>query len=519
LPVRGEGNGAFVTAASTAPASIASPWMTTAPSPGYPALDRDLSVDVAVIGGGITGVTTALLLKEAGASVAVLEARSIAGGTTGYTTAKVTSLHRLIYGELASSFGEEGARIYGEANQAGLGRVVGFVEELGISCDLKRKPNYTYAAESDQLEDVRREAELAQRLGLPATFTTDADLPYEIAGAVRFDDQADFHPRRYVLGLAERLTGAGSHVFENTRVTSVSQGEPSRIKANGRQVEAGHVVVATGMPILDRGLYFARESPKRSYCIAVRVRGATPAGMYISAGEPVRSIRTHVLDGDELVVIGGEGHKPGTGSPVASYRRLSEWAQRHFDVETIAYRWATQDYMPADGLPYVGRLWPLSDRILTATGFRKWGLANGTAAALMLADRINGLPNPWAETFDPGRLKPLAAGPAILKEGLQDAAFQIADRIRKRGDAAGMKPGEGRIVSAGRRQIALSRDALGVLHAVSARCTHLGCIVSWNAAEHTWDCPCHGSRFDPTGSVVQGPAVDPLSPEEAPSPR
>jgi glycine/D-amino acid oxidase-like deaminating enzyme/nitrite reductase/ring-hydroxylating ferredoxin subunit len=491
--------------------------METAPSPGYEALSRDLSVDVAVIGGGITGVTTALLLANAGAAVAVLEARSVGAGTTGYTTAKVTSLHQLVYQELASNFGEDGARVYGLANQAGLEQIVRFAEELEISCDLERKPNYTYATDGDELAQVRAEAELARRLGLPAKFTTETDLPYPVAGAVRFEDQADFHPRRYVLGLAERLAGAGGRVFENTRVVSVDQGDPCVLGANGHRVEAGHVIVATGMPILDRGLYFARESPKRSYCIAARVRGDKPAGMYISAGEPTRSIRTHVLDGEALVVIGGEGHKTGLGDPVASYRRLTEWAHLHFDVESIPYRWAAQDYMPADGMPYVGHLWPLSDRILTATGFRKWGLANGTAAALMLADQISGRPNPWAETFDSVRLKPLAAGPGVIKEGLQDAALLIGDRIRKRGGAANLKPGEGRVVAVGRRQVALSRDRLGELHAVSARCTHLGCIVSWNDAENTWDCPCHGSRFEPDGGVVQGPAVDPLPPESPPA--
>jgi glycine/D-amino acid oxidase-like deaminating enzyme/nitrite reductase/ring-hydroxylating ferredoxin subunit len=468
-----------------------------------------------VVGGGITGVTAALLLKQAGATVAVLEARTVGSGTTGYTTAKVTSLHQLVYTELASSFGEQGARTYGEANQAGLKRIVRFADELGIECDLRRKPNYTYADDASGLGDVEREAELARRLGLPATLTTDIDLPFDVAGAVRFGDQAEFHPLRYLLGLAEQVPGAGSHVFEHARVLSVDQGEPCRVVANGRTVTADHVIVATGMPILDRGLYFARESPQRSYCIAVQTRRDAPQGMYISAGEPIRSIRSHLLNGRELVLIAGEGHKPGAGDPVASYRRLTEWAHRHFDVESVEYRWAAHDYMPADGMPYVGRLWPLSGRVLTATGFRKWGLANGTAAAMMLSDRIQGKENPWAQTFDSTRVKPLAAGPGIVKEGIQDAWYLAADRIRKRSGLRALSPGEGAVVSAGRRQVAVSRDGDGELHAVSARCTHLGCIVSWNAAEHTWDCPCHGSRFEPGGGVIQGPAVRAL-PADAP---
>jgi Rieske Fe-S protein len=319
-----------------------------------------------------------------------------------------------------------------------------------------------------------------------------------------------------VIGLAEQVARGGSHVFENTRVLSVDQGEPCRVLANGHRVEAAHVIVSTGMPILDRGLYFARESPKRSYCIAVRVRGHAPQGMYISAGEPTRSIRSHPVRGEDLVVIGGEGHKPGTGDPDASYGRLVEWAHARFEVEAVEYRWAAQDYMPADGLPYVGSLWPFSRQVLTATGFRKWGLANGTAAAMMLSDRVQGRDNPWAETFDSIRIRPLAAAPAVIKEGLQDAWYLVADRLRKRGGVRGLAPGEGRVVSAGRRQVAVSRDEQGTLQAVSARCTHLGCIVSWNDAERTWDCPCHGSRFEPGGGVIQGPAVRPLPPEAPP---
>jgi glycine/D-amino acid oxidase-like deaminating enzyme/nitrite reductase/ring-hydroxylating ferredoxin subunit len=499
-----------VNASPTAPGRLASLWMDTAASPGYPALARDVSVDVAVIGAGITGVTAALLMKQAGATVALLEARSVCSGTTGYTTAKVTSLHQLVYSELSSKLGDDSARSYAEANQAGLEQIVRLVEDHEIDCDLRRKPNYTYAAGPQELGDVQREAEVAARLGLPARFVTRTELPYPVAGAVCIDDQAEIHPSRYVLALAALIPGAGSHVFEQTRVLSVDQGEPCRVIANGHAVSADHVIVATGMPILDRGLYFARESPVRSYCIAVRVPGRAPEGMYISAGEPTRSIRSHPVAGGELVLIGGEGHKPGTGDPVASYARLIEWAHRHFDVESVEYRWSTHDYVSADGMPYVGRLWPFSDRVLTATGFRKWGLANGTAAAMMLRDRIGGSENPWAPAFDSTRVKPLAAGPGILKEGLQDGWYLIADRIRKRGAVRGLAPGEGTVVRDGLRQIAVSRDDDGELHAVAARCTHLGCIVSWNPAERTWDCPCHGSRFEAGGAVLQGPATGPL---------
>jgi glycine/D-amino acid oxidase-like deaminating enzyme/nitrite reductase/ring-hydroxylating ferredoxin subunit len=485
-------------------------WTDTSDGRPRPPLARDLNVDVAVIGAGITGITTALLLKQGGATVAVLEADRVSEGTTGYTTAKVTSLHGTAYSDLMAKFGSEGASAYAQANEGGLARVASFVEELGIDCDFRRKPNYTYAESRAALPDIEEELEAARAAGLPVTFTDALDLPFQVEGAVRLAEQAEFHPRNYVLALADRIEGDGSYVFERTRAEGVDQGPPSRVLANGHTITAGTVIVATGMPILDRGLYFARETPTRSYVVAVRAPSATLHGMYINSSDPTRSLRTHPTGDGELVLVGGESHKTGTGDPVAAYARLEEFAREHFDVQEIPYRWAAQDYVTADGMPYVGRLWPFSDRILTATGFRKWGLANGTAAAMMLSDRVLGRENAWAGAFDSTRVKPLASARAMLKEGVQDGFYFFADRVRKRASADDLAPDEGGVIGSGLAQRAVYRDAAGELHALSARCTHLGCIVSWNAAERSWDCPCHGSRFDTDGEVVQGPAVKPL---------
>ena len=495
----------------TSRSPVRSLWLDTSEGPAYPSLSRDIEVDVVVVGAGITGITTGLLLKRGGARVAVLEAGRVCEGTTGHTTAKVSSLHGTVYRELSSTFGEEGARVYAQANEGGLDLISRLVRELAIDCDLRRKPNYTYATTPAGLRDVEQEAEAARAAGLPVMFTDRLDLPYPVSGAVGVPDQAEFHPRRYVLALAAELAGDGSHVFEHSRVTAVDQGAPVRVRANGRRITAGTVIVATGMPILDRGLYFARETPVRSYVVAVR-GGWRAEGMYISADEPTRSLRTHPHGDGELILVGGESHKPGTGDPARSYDRLEAFAREQLDAQDVAYRWATQDYVPADGMPYVGRLWPFSDRVLTATGFRKWGLANGTAAATILSDRVLGRDNPWSRTFDSMRVKPLAAARGILKEGAQDGFYFFADRVRKRASAQDVPPGEGRVVGNGVSQSAVYRDEAGTLHSLSARCTHLGCIVSWNGAERTWDCPCHGSRFDVDGRVVQGPAVSPLPP-------
>ena len=485
-------------------------WVATTAREPLPPLDRDLTTEVAVIGAGIVGMTTALLLAEAGVPVTVIEAGEVGRGVTGYTTAKVSSLHGLTYRDLVGKHGEERARLYGEANQAGLEKIAALIRELAIDCDFRRKPNVTYTVTESDRSKVEEEAETAARLGLPATFVESLDLPFPVFGAVRFDQQAEFHPRRYLLGLLDRLIALGVPVVENTRVTGVDDGSPARLATDrGRTVTADRVIVATHFPVLDRGVWFARIHPQRSYAMVTRVRGSLPRAMYLSTESPAHTIRLIPADGGELLLTGGESHKPGTRHSGEAYAQLEAWTREHFDVESVEYRWATQDNMPVDGLPYVGRLWPFSDRLLMATGFKKWGLANGTAAAMMLADEIGGRRSEWLPAFDTRRFTPRQSAPKFLKENATVGALFFGDRLRRR-SAEAIPPGEGRIVRHGLSQAAVYRDEAGAVHALSARCTHLGCIVKWNGVERTWDCPCHGSRFDTDGAVVQGPAVSPL---------
>lgn len=489
-------------------------WVQSVEADEHPALGSDLECDVAVIGAGIVGVTTALELVRGGARVALLEARRIGSGATGYTTAKASSLHGLTYASLESSLGEKVARTYGEANQAGLSRIVAESDALGLDCDLRRKPNFTYTESPEQASKLMEEAGTAKRLGLPASFVTEVDeLPYEVAAAVRFADQAEFHPLKYLHGLAAAAEEAGCEVHERTRVVSVDQGDPCRVRTeSGQTVSAGHVIVATHLPILDRGLYFARSHPERSYVLLARLRGGVPQGMYLSDERPAHSLRSVPTPDGELLMIGGESHKVGQSDESERYRALEEWARERFEVESIEHRWATQDHLSADELPFVGRLWPFTGRVLTATGFRKWGLAMGTEAATILSDRVLGRDSDHAGAFSPIRLHPLAGGPTFLKENANVARHFIGDRL-KRGSAEDLGSGEGAVVGAGLGQRAAYRDPDGELHTLSARCTHLGCIVAFNEAERTWDCPCHGSRFGIDGEVLEGPAVHPLKPK------
>ena len=488
-------------------------WITTSRAGGFGVPQGAVDVDVAVVGAGIAGLTTALLLKRSGLRVAVLEAGAVCCATTGHTTAKVSTQHGLIYDTLSSSFGADGARAYAEANLAALGLIEELVREHEIDCDWERRAAYAYTEDDSYVAQIEQEVEAAREAGLPATYTEQTDLPWAVKAAVRFDDQAQFHPRRYCLALARLVDGDGSHVFEQTRAFDVEEGTTCVVKTDRRDVRAAYVVLATHLPFLDQGGVFAKCHPEREYVLAVALEEPVPRGMYISAEQPTRSIRQHPFDGGELLILSGESHKTGQEEdPESRYATLEQFARERFAVRSVDYRWSTQDHMTVDQVPYIGKLRRGSELLYTATGFNKWGMTGGTTAAIVICDGILGRENPWSELFDPNRVKPVASAKQFVKENLNVARRFVADRITQRSPVAleALEPGEGQVTTAGAKQIAVARDSDGVLHAVSARCTHMGCIVRWNSAETTWDCPCHGSRFAADGTVIEGPAVDDL---------
>jgi len=486
-------------------------WVGTSEPAPFAPLDGDTSADVVVIGAGITGLTAARLLAGQGRRVVVLDAGPVCAGVTGYTTAKVTSLHTLIYAQLEKSFDAQTAATYGAANEAAVEKVVELCETDAIDCELEPAAAYTYTLESKNLPDVEAEVDAARRAGLNASFTTETDLPYDVLGAIRVDNQYQFHPRKYCLGLAGAIVRDGGAIYDYTRALEVDE-DARTVTTDRGTVTAGDIVIATHQPFPLAGGYFARGEPWRSYALALQIEGAGPQGMYISCDETTRSVRSTA---GGFVIVGGEGHKVGHDDDTeANYARLEAWAREAFTVTSIDYRWSAQDFKTPDGMPYVGRMTPGSEHVYVATGYRKWGMTNGTAAAMILADTIIGRDNPWAETFDSNRAAISQSVKGLITENLDVAKRFIGDRIASLNppSADDLSPGEGGIVDLNGEKVAAFRDDDGTVHAVSPTCTHMGCRVNFNPAERSWDCPCHGSRFSVDGCVLQGPATKDLAP-------
>ncbi|BAZ39179.1 putative FAD dependent oxidoreductase [Calothrix sp. NIES-4101] len=487
-------------------------WIDSTPTANFPVLSHNLSVDVAIVGAGIAGITAAILLKRAGKTVAVIESQQISTGVSGHTTAKITSLHQLIYADLIKNHGEEKARIYAQSNQAALEFVVKTITEEQIDCDFSRQSAYTFAETEENLQDIEKEVEAALKLGLPASFVRETSLPFPIAGAIKFDNQAQFHSRKYLLHLIQQIPGDGSYVFENTRVQKVEEDNSCQVITDQGIVQAQNIIIATNIPIADEGLFFAKTYPKRSYIVGAKISAdKAPQGMYIGSGEKYYSIRTTPYEGELLLLVGGGGHKVGAVEDTEEkYLDLENYTRSRFDVESFKYRWSTQDFVSFDKLPYIGKLTPLSQRTYVATGFSLWGMTKGTLSGMILADTILGIKNPAADLYDATRATPFV-NPQGIKQNIEVGTHWIGDRLKGWGkNLNDVGIGEGKLVTVDGDKVAAYRDETGNIHAVSAVCPHLGCVVAWNSGEKSWDCPCHGSRFSCTGEILHGPTVKDL---------
>ncbi|MCZ8521896.1 MULTISPECIES: FAD-dependent oxidoreductase [Paenibacillus] len=485
-------------------------WLDSADVPNYPKLAEDLNVDVAIVGAGITGILTAYLLTKQGVKAAVLEAGQVLSGTTKHTTAKITAQHDLIYSELISHFGEEKARQYYEANREGLEFIVKTAEELGIDCGLTREDAYIYTASEDYLGKLEAEAKAYAQLGIEGGWVEGLKLPYETKGAVVMRNQAQFHPGRFVARLAKEVTAAGGRIFGETTAVKVTPGHPVTFTTDtGHQVTCSKLISCSHFPVYDGGqFFFARLHADRSYALLAKTKTPYPGGMYLSAEEPKRSLRSVMVDGQPMVLFGGESHKTGQGlCTFGYYEALQQFGEASFGLEEIAYRWSAQDLITLDKVPYIGRYGEDKPNILVATGYRKWGMSSSAAAALLNSKLILGEASPYEELFQPSRFHADPDIKTFVTQNANVAKELISGKLEfARTTLDELEKDEGGVVRIRGKRAGAYRDPQGELHVVDTTCTHMGCEVDWNEAERTWDCPCHGSRFSYQGDVIEGPA-------------
>lgn len=476
--------------------------------------------DVVVVGAGIAGLTTACRLARAGRQVTVLESRQVGAGVTGNTTAKISAQHGLHYERL----GPERGKHYASAQLAALDWIAEEVAASDVDCGFERRDSYVYTTRAHRRDALAREAEAMALAGLTATELLDAvDLPFDVAAAVRLPGQAQFHPQRWLLHLADQIEAAGGQVIEAVAVVGVHERDGIRLvdtatERDGevRTVSAAHVVIATHYPILDRALFFTRLGQTRDLVVSGPVESPVMEGMFLDADDGY-SLRT-APGSDDRLIIGGGQHPPGTRVAQNSlFGDLAEWAHRSVGLREVTHRWSAHDLTTPDGVPYVGPYLPGSTNLWVATGFNLWGMTNGTAAGLLLHDLITDQADPeQAGLMNPSRVS-LDMVPGVVKDQVAVGTHLVGGVVRAAtsgADPADLADGEGRIRHVGARAVASYRDEDGMLHEVSGHCTHLGCVVQFNDAERSWDCPCHGSRFDIDGTVLNGPAIKPLAPFE-----
>jgi glycine/D-amino acid oxidase-like deaminating enzyme/nitrite reductase/ring-hydroxylating ferredoxin subunit len=492
-------------------------WFETAGGmiPRYSPLQSSIEVDVAILGGGITGLTAAAALKQAGQHVAVLEAEEIGAGTTGFTSGHLDATTDFPLAQMVFDFGQSAAGTVTAATRDAIDQI----ERRCLAwpdCEFRRIPSYQFTESADGLSGLQSQCAAARKLGFNCWFTRQVPLPFACIGAVQISNQGRFHSLRYLHHLAEEIHGGDSAVYENTSgdppVESADGG--CTIETPGGTVTARHVLVATHSPFLGRTQLELRVFAYQSYVIAARIEDAFADALFWDDADPYHYLRPASPHDPQLVLIGGGDHKTGhPGDEREKFAELEEYANERFAIRAVEHQWSAQYFIPADGLPHVGRM-PGREHTFVATGYSGTGLTWGTVAGTLVARMMLGQRHPLEEILAPGRLTLLASAKNVIAEGLDAVRRFTVDRFAgsKPIDEDSIAPGTGQVILRHGHQVAVYRDPTGALFRLSPVCTHAGCIVHWNQAEHTWDCPCHGGRYTPDGRRFAGPPVDDLGP-------
>ena len=488
-------------------------WHATHQLRSFVPLSADLVTDVAIVGGGISGLTAAVTLSRAGKHVVLLERDRIGSGETGNTTSHLTEAVDGRYQRIAKDFGVEGARLVARASREAIEWIERSICD-SVQCGFQHLPGYLYTEREGDLKWLAEELDAARQAGCDVTWEDRPPVPFETRGAIRWNNQGQVHATAYLAALVDEAVSHGVQIHEATRVVGVHDGDPCRVDTPLGTVRAKHVFVAANVPVNNRVLLHTKIAAYRSYAIAAEMAAPEQAGLFWDTDDPYHYTRWQRVAGKSYVIVGGEDHK--TGAEVdtdACYGRLLTYARQRYGVSDIAFQWSGQIIEPADGLPFIGRN-SLSQNVYVATGYSGNGMTFGTAAGMIVSDLILDQPNPYAELFAATRIKALASAYDYVKENVQVAVRLITNRLTSINvedqPIQTLRPGDGGIFESDEGKVAVCRDTKGVIHACSAVCTHLGCDVGWNEAEQTWDCPCHGSRFTPDGTVLNGPAVSDL---------
>ena len=500
-----------------------SPWQASAPLPSFPPLQQSRDFDVVIVGAGIAGLSTAYLLTRAGKKVAVLDDGAIGSGMTGRTTAHLASAIDDRFVEIERLHGADGARLAAASHAAAIDRIGEIVASERIDCDFARLDGFLFQPPGADPTELDAELDAARRAGTAVEKLARAPWPdFDTGPCLRFAGQGQFHPLRYLAGLARAIARDGGHVHEDTHATVIRGGSEAHVEANGHRIGAGAVVVATNAPVNNLVAVHTKQAPYMTYAFAAAIPpGSVPRALYWDTADPYHYVRVaNHAGGGELLIVGGEDHKSGQATDtIERHARLERWARERFpQMQQIVFTWGGQVMETIDGLAFIGRNPLDKDNVYVVTGDSGMGMTHGTIAGMVLTDLITGRPNPWASLYEPSR-KTLRAAKTFARETLNMAA-QYGDWV-KRGEVRSVDEvpaGSGALLQRGLTKQAVYRDGGGALHCFSAVCPHLGCIVHWNASEHTFDCPCHGSRFSAMGKVINGPANRDLTPLEQPAP-
>lgn len=489
-----------------------SPWENAAvPSSARTGLPDETVYDCLVTGGGITGLTAALELQTAGKQTLLVDAHTIGFGTTGGTSAHINTFADTTFKEAESAFGEEGAKLFAAAIREGADQIKKNIDAYQIVCDYESKVGYLYAETDDEVKQLTDIYEGAVKVGVPVKYTNEVPTRVPFKQALIFEDQAQFHPIQYLLGIRKAYLAAGGTICENILIESVKTEGGLHIANNRFKAKA--LIYATHMPPNINLLNF-ECAPYRSYVMAVKLKsGKYPDALIYDSQEPYHYVRSHAIDGEQLLLAGGLDHKTGHGDPEEAFADLEKYVRKYYNVSFVKYQWSSQYYVPVDGLPYIGQMPVAAKGIYCATGYNGNGMMLGSVAGKILADLVAGKGNKYEKLFSPGRVKPVDSFSEFVKENIDVAYHFVADRlgVHETDSLKRLQPGTGKVVELGGKKVAAYRDEEGTIHALSPVCTHAACIVSWNGEEKSWDCPCHGARYNIQGEVLTGPATKALA--------